>query len=218
MDIDYKKIIEFLFNDNSKKTGLDIALKEILKKYCMINVDQFSKTIMLKSRKTERDFILKKRKKSIIILPIDYYKLSLSEDFEEIIEIRLNDDNDVVVSNIDFIDNPKGIYVSGSNWHNEGNNTFTQVVGRVIFIDSDSLKALENRLSIEMFISKYDMLRNDIFCDLYWDVNSLIKSVFVEPKKAFKVQVNDGFTKEEFNILYEKYINKVKDLLSQKLF
>jgi len=213
MDIDYKKVIEFLFNDNSKKTGLDIALKEVLKKYCMINVDQFSKNIMLKSRKTERDFILKKRKNSIIILPTDYMRLSLNEDFEEIIEIRLNDDNDVVVSNIDFIDNPKGIYVSGSNWHNEGNNTFTQVVGRVIFIDSDSLKALENRLSIEMFISKYDMLRNDIFCDLYWDINSLIKSVFIEPKKAFKVQVNDGFTKEEFNALYEKYTNKVKELI-----
>jgi hypothetical protein len=218
MDIDYKKIVEFLFNDNSKKTGIDIALKEILKKYCMINVDQISRTIMLKSRKTERDFILKKRKNSIIILPTDYMRLSLNENFEEIIEIRLNDDNDVVVSNIDVIDNPKGIYVSGSNWHNEGNNTFTQVVGRIIFIDSDSLIALENRLSIEMFISKYDMLRNDIFCDLYWDINSLIKSVFIEPKKAFKVQVNDGFTKEEFNVLYEKYTNKVKDLLSQKLF
>lgn len=218
MDIEYKKIIEFLVDDNSKKTGLDIVLKEILKQYCMVNVDQINKTIFLKSRKTERDFILKKRKSSIIILPIDYIKLSFSDDFEEIIEIRLNDDNDVVVSNINVIGNPKGIYVSGSNWHNELNNTFTQVVGRVIFIDSDSLTPLENRQSIDMFISKYDMLRNDIFCDLYWDVTSLIKSVFIEPKKAFKVQVNDGFTKEEFNVLYEKYTNKVKELLTQKLF
>jgi hypothetical protein len=213
MDIDYKKIIEFLFNDNSKKNGLDIALKEVLKNYCMINVDQISKIIMLKSRKTERDFILKKRKKSIIILPTDYMKLSFNDDFEEIIEIRLNDDNDVVLSNITTISNPKGIYISGSNWHNEDNNTFTQVVGRVIFIDFDSLKALENRQSIEMFISKYDMIRNDIFCDLYWDINSLIKSVFIEPKKAFKVQINDGFTKEEFNTLYEKYTNKIKELI-----
>jgi hypothetical protein len=213
MDIDYKKIIVFLFNDNSKKTGLDIVLKEILKKYCMVNVDQFNKTILLKSRKTERDFILRKRKNSIIILPSDYMKLSLNEDFEEIIEIRLNDDNDVVVSNINVNDNPKGIYVSGSNWHNEDNNTFTQVVGRVIFIDNESLTALQNRQSIEMFIRKYDMLRNDVFCDLYWDITSLIKSIFVEPKKVFKVQVNDGFTKEEFNVLYEKYINKIKELI-----
>lgn len=218
MDIDYKKIIEFLFNDSSKKTGLDQVLKEILKKYCMVNVDQLKKTVLLKSKKTKRDFILKKRKNSIIILPIDYYKLSLSEDFEEIIEIRLNDDNDVVVSNINVIDNPKGIYISGSNWHNELDNKFTQVVGRVIFIDSENLRTLENRQSIEMFIGKYDMLRNDIFCDLYWDVTSLIKSVFIEPKKAFKVQVNDGFTKEEFNILYDRYTNKIKDLLNQKLF
>jgi len=213
MDIDYKKIIDFLYNDNSKKTGLDIVLKEILKKYLMVNVDQIKKTVLLKSKKTKRDFILKKRKNSIIILPSDYYRLSLSEDFEEIIEIRLNDDNDVVVSNINFIENPKGIYVSGSNWHNEDSNTFTQVVGRVIFIDSNSLTTLENRQSIEMFISKYDMLRNDIFCDLYWDATSLIKSVFIEPKKAFKVQVNDGFTKEEFNILYEKYTDKIKELI-----
>lgn len=213
MNIDYKKIIEFLFNDSSKKTGLDIVLKEVLKKYCMINVDLFKKTVLLKSRKTERDFILKKRKSSIIILPSDYMNLSLSEDFEEIIEIRLNDDNDVVVSNINAIENPKGIYVSGSNWHNEDNNTFTQVIGRVIFIDIESLNVLHNRLTIDMFINKYDMLRNDIFCDLYWDINSLIKSVFIEPKKAFKVQVNDGYTKEEFSMLYEKYINKIKELV-----
>lgn len=217
MAINYSKVVDFILGDSVNKKGLTEVLKEIMQNYCMIDVDQQSKLVYLKSRKSRKDFILKRRDKGLMIIPSNSKSFTLADDFEEIIEIRVNDDNDVVLSSVTQYETPKGILVSGSNWHNEDGNTYTQVIGRIFFIDNEAIPSL-NRQSIDMFIDQYASLRNDIFCDLYWDMNSLAKRTFIQMRNVMKVQINDGYTKEEFHALYERYKTKVKDSVKPKLF
>lgn len=217
MNIDYKKIVDFLLDNNINKKGLAGVLKEVLKEFCMMDADPNSKRVLLKSRKSSRHFILMRRQNGIIIVPTIYKNITLTEDFEQITEIRVNNDNDVVLSNIKVLDNDRGIYVSGSNWHVQDDDKYTQVIGRIFVIRKDNLARLTNKVSIEMFISQYNSKRNDIFCDLYWDSTSFFKNYFIDIEKITKVQINDGYKKEEFSELYKRYNDKVNTLLNNNI-
>lgn len=218
MDIDYNKVIDFILVDNFNKTGMANVLKEVLRDFCMISINQNDKEVLLKLRSNKKDFILKRRDKGLIILPYNYRALSLGEDFGIIIEIRVNDENNVVLSSISKTSDSKNIYVVGSNWHNEGNDTYTQTIGRMIVADFEKFSSASVGKSIEMFINQYNNKRNDIFCDLYWDMNSYLKIIFVEPKNLYKVQINDGYLKESFEDLYKKFNKKTEELLKPKMF
>lgn len=216
MDIDYNKIVEFIIGEN--KEGISNVLKEVLKKYCMISVDSKRKAVYLKSIATRYDFIMQRRGDGIIIIPFKSNELTFGDDFYEIVEIRLNQDNDVVLSNITMNDNPKGIYATTSSWHNSGNNTYTQSVARMMFFVKEDEEALANRQSILMFLNNFDLKRNDIFHDLYWDMDNVRKSVFITPKINERIQINNGYDKEEFPALYKKFQDKIIELLNDNKF
>ena len=218
MDIDYSRVINFILPENVNKKGMANVLKEVLKDFCMINVKQNDKEILLKSRKTNNDFVLKKRNNGIIIIPDDYRSISLSDGFETIIEMRVNDEDNVVLSMISKDIESKILYVVGSNWHVEENDSYTQTIGRMLTIDFDSFKENAISQSIEMFINQYNLKRNDIFSDLYWDINSYIKTIFIEPKNIYKVQINDGYNKEKMEDLYKRYKQKIDELTKPKIF
>lgn len=216
MDINYDKIVEFILGKN--KEGISNVLKEVLKKYCMISVDNNRRAVYLKSITTRNDFVMQRRKDGIIIIPLNSNSLTFGDDFEEMVEIRLNEDNDVVLSNITMMDNPKGICTTNSSWHNKGDNMYTESVARMMFFDSENAEALANRQSILMFLNHFDLKRNDIFHDLYWDMDSVRKGVFITPKINERIQINNGYDKEEFPALYKKFQDKIKELLNNNRF
>lgn len=218
MNIDYQKVVDFILKNNINKKGIRDVLKEILtSRYVMIGADSELKgfeKVFLKSKKTNRDFVLQERKNSLIILPRDYVNLTLGDDFEEIVEIRVNEDNYVLLSNVTQIDKPNGIYVTVTTWHNEDDNTFTQGVGRFMFFEKDTVQQLSGRQTIAMFIKQSNQSRNDVFGDLYWDIETLRKNIFIDPKKISKIQINDGYKKETFSELYPRLQKKIKEELS----
>lgn len=218
MDIDYNKVINFILPNDVNKKGMANVLKEVLKDFCMINVNQNDKEVILKSRKTNNEFILKRRNKGIIIIPSSYRAMSLADSFESIIEIRVNDEDNVVLSMLFEDTASKLLYVVGSNWHVEADNLYTQTIGRMLTIDIDSFKERTIGQSIEMFVNQYNIKRNDIFSDLYWDINSYLKTIFVESKNVYKVQINDGYTKEKMEDLYKRYKQKIDELTKPRMF
>lgn len=217
-NIDYSKIVNFILGEIKESKDIANVLKEVLKNYCMIDVNQNEKIISLKSRKTKSDFIMKRRGKGIIIVSSNYRSFTMQDKFEEIIEIRVNDENNVVLSNVFQTEDGKGIATVGSNWKIAGNDQYTQTIGRMLYVDSNTLIQVANRTSLEMFINQYDLKRSEVFCDLYWDMTSFIKSLFVEPKGLYKIQINDGYFKEEFKELYPKLKNKINEILNPKIF
>lgn len=214
MDINYSKVVDFLLPIDTSKRGLNIILEEILNNYYMTDVNSNIRFVSLLSKLNKNPYILSKRGNGIMIASSNYKTLNFTDDFGEIIEIRCNEDNEVILSSISQYSNPKGICVSVSIWHNEDENKFTQVSGRILFIDYDDLLTIKNRFSIEMFINKYQVKRNDIYCDLYWDMYSLTKEEFINIKKNMRIQINDGYTKETFKDLYKKYNNKLKSIIN----
>ncbi len=218
MDIDYNKIVDFILLGNIKTNGISNVLKEILKDYCMISVDKSKKgseKVFLKRIETRKEFIMQRRRDAIVIIPSDYNMATLGDNFEEMIEIRVNDDDNVILSNIKMCNKPEGVYVTTSSWHNAGDNSYIEGVNRIMFFDKSNIEQIANKESIAMFMSKNDLKRNDIFHDLYWDMDMVRKSMFIEPKINERIQITDGYTKEKFPDLYKKFQDKIKEILGK---
>lgn len=218
MNINYGKVVDFLLPSNVNKKGLNIVLEEVLNNYYMIDVNSNIRAISLSSKIDKKPYVISSRNSGIMMATVQYKTLNFTDDFGEIIEMRCNEDNDVVLSSIIQYDNPKGICISVSIWHNEEENKFTQVSGRIFFIGYDDLSIIKNKLSIEMFINQYQLKRNDIYCDLYWDMYSLTKAEFINIKNNERIQINDGYNKETFKDLYKKYIEKVSKTVKSSIF
>jgi hypothetical protein len=218
MNIDYQKVVDFILRDNINKKGMADALKEVLiNGYVMTGTDGevrgFEK-VFLKSKKSMKDFVLQERKNSLVILPINYINLTLGDNFEEIVEIRVNEDNYVVLSNVTQTEKKNEIYTTVTTWHNEGNNTYTEGVGKFMLFGEESINTLANKQSIAMFIKQSNLNRNDIFGDLYWDMEMLRRGFFIEAKKVSKLPINDGYKKEMFPELYQRLQKKIKEELT----
>ena len=215
MDINYEKVVSFILGNINNIKSISMVLKEILLNgYYMINVDNNQKRVLLKSKKTKKDFILQERNGGLIIIPDNSNAIGISENFEEIVEIRINEDNAVVLSNIDETTNPGGVYVSTAIWNYEEDNNFTQKVGRYMFFPKSNLTELNNRQTIDMFIRNSNLRRNGIFNDLYWDMDNLRRNMFIEPKISKRFQVNDGYQKESFDRLYLRWKSKLESELN----
>lgn len=218
MDIDYNKIVDFILPNDVNKKGLSNVLKEVLKGYCIVNVSSEKKICFLKSIETRTDFILARRKDGIMIIPLYSNSLTLGDNFEEILEMRVNADNAVVLSNIKETNDPKGICINTSSWYNESDNMYREGTIRVMFFKDNIRESLSNRESILMFIQRFDLKRNDIFHDLYWDMDTLRKSTFIEPTVNTRIQISDGYKKQAFKDFYKELQDKIKDTIKPRLF
>lgn len=212
MDFDYSKVVNFLYGKQVNK--LNEVLKVIINNgFIMTNVDTSTKIIFLE--KNGVDYFLLKRGKRVVILPANYYNLSFCDEFGEVIEISINNDGDIITSSIFNITNPNGVIATTTTWH-FNDNLYSQVVGRVMFIEKEKMDIVQNKESIEMFINSYYPRRNDVFNDLYWDMESFRKNNFIETKVSERIQVNDGYSGEEFSSLYKKQIDKVLEIVKDK--
>lgn len=212
MDYDYSKIINFFYGKNINKLN-DVLKVVLLDGFVMLDVNVNAKMILLE--KNNIKYVLTKRDSGLLIFPDNYRSVCLSDDFGELIEINTNDEGNVIVSRIFSLDNPRGIVSSTSTWHYE-DNLYTEVVGRVMFIEHEKIEILQNQESLEMFLSKYYPLRNDVLNDLYWDLDLLRKNNFLEYKIFERIMVSDGYTKDTFDNFYKKHIDKVLDVVKEK--
>ena len=215
VDINYEKVVSFILENANNKKAMSIVLREVLLNgYYMINVDTNKKRVLLKSKKTKKDFILQERNNGLIIIPDNSNAIGLSENFEEILEIKTNEDNAIVLSIISETNKMSGIYVSTSIWNYEGDNDFTQKVGRYMFFSKDTLMNLNNMQTIDMFIRNSNLRRNGIFNDLYWDMDNLRRNMFIDPKISKRFQINNGYDKEPFDRLYPRWKDRMEKELN----
>ena len=212
MDFDYAKIINFFYGRNVDK--LNDVLKVVLSdNFTMLDVNMQARAILLIKNNTK--YILTKRENRLIIFPDNYRGVCLTEQFGELIEISINDEGNVIVSKIFNSDDPKGVVAMTSTWHYE-EKMYIEVVCRVMFVEQEKLDVIENKQSIEMFLSKYYPLRNDVLNDLYWDFNALMKNVFIKPKVFERIMVSDGYTRDKFEEFYKKQTNKALNIVKEK--
>lgn len=212
MDYDYSKIINFFYGKDINK--LNDVLKVVLSNgFMMLDVNMSNRMILLEKNNVK--YILTKKDKRLVIFPDNYRSVCLTEAFGEVVEININDEGNVVVSSIFNIESPKGVVASTSTWHYE-DNLYNEVVSRVMFISQDKLEIIENQESIEMFLSKYYSLRNDVLNDLYWDMEMFRKNNFLEAKVLERIMVSDGYTKDTFENFYKKHTDKVLSVVKEK--
>lgn len=212
MDFDYSKIVNFFFGRNINK--LNDVLKVVLESgFMMLDVNMNNRMILLE--KNDLKYILAKRNDRLVIFPDNYRSVCLTEEFGELIEIIINDEGNVTVSKIFNLDEPSGVVASTSTWRYE-DGLYIEVVSRVMFIEKEKMDIIENQESIEMFLSKYYPLRNDVLNDLYWDFNILRKNNFIEPKVFERIMISDGYTKDKFEVFYKKHMDKVLSVVKEK--
>lgn len=212
MEYDYSKIINFFYGKNINK--LNDVLKVVLSDgFVMLDVNVNAKMILLE--KNNIKYVLTKRGSGLVIFPDNYRSVCLSDAFGELIEINTNDEGNVIVSKIFCLDNPGGVVSSTSTWHYE-DNLYTEVVGRVMFIEYEKIEILQNQDSLEMFLSKHYPLRNDVLNDLYWDLDLFRKNNFLEYKVFERIMVSDGYSKDTFENFYKKHTSKVLSTVKEK--
>ncbi len=213
MNFDYSKIINFLCKKDIN--DFNDILKEVIEKYfVMLKVNTSNRMILLRDKESDFKFILVYKNNRILIYPDTYSALSFGDDFKRIVEIKLNSNNDVVLSYIFTIDKPKGIVAVTSTWHYE-DKMYTEVVSRVMFFKEEKIIALDNKESIQSFLNLYYEKRDEVFGDLYWDMDKLRKNLFVEPDLMMRIQINDGFKKEEFKNLFIKHNEKISEVINK---
>lgn len=212
MNYDYSKIVNFFYEKNIDK--LNDVLKGVLSDgFMMLDVNINSRMILLEKNNVK--YVLTKRENRLVLFPDNYRSVCFTDSFGELIEISINEEGNVIVSRIFNIDEPNGVVASTSTWHYE-DKLYSEVVSRVMFIPHDKLEILENQESLEMFITKYYPLRNDVLNDLFWDMNLFRKNNFLEYKVFERIMISDGYSKDTFENFYKKHTSKVLEIVKEK--
>lgn len=212
MNYDYSKIINFFYGKNINK--LNDVLKVVLSDgFIMLDVNVNARMILLE--KDNVKYVLTKKGNRLVLFPDNYRSVCFTDSFGELIEININEEGNVIVSRIFNIDEPNGVVASTSTWHYE-DNLYSEVVSRVMFIPHDKLEILENQESLEMFLTKYYPLRNDVLNDLFWDMNLFRKNNFIEYKVFERIMISDGYSKDTFENFYKKHTSKVLEIVKEK--
>lgn len=212
MEYDYGKIVDFIFGKRNE--SLYEIIKYILsKEFTMLDVNIPNKMILL--QKKEFKYVIFKEKDRILIIPDNYKSLCLTDDFGEILEISINNDGNISISKIFNLDKPRGIAATTSTWNYES-KLYSEVVGRALFVDYEKLNSIYSHESLDMFLNKYYELRTDVLKDLFWDLTLFLKNNFIETNISERVMISDGFSKDKFEILYKKHIDKVFETIDKK--
>ena len=83
----------------------------------------------------------------------------------------------------------------------------------LLFVDKENVLKFNNRLSIKSFIETYYNKRYSVYKDLYWDVINMQRDMFFNLKVNERIQINDGYTVEDFHTLYERFNLKVMEII-----
>lgn len=201
MDFDYGKVVNFMLGVNSKQM-VDALSTIISGNFNMIDVNGDIKKILLNSIKTNDNYVLLTRN-GLVILPINSNVKYLTEEFIRIIEITINSDDDLVISEISSSNN--GLVAFSSTW-SFYNNVYDQLNGYIVFFDRNDISSMDS-LTIEMFLNQYYSKRSGVFNDLYWDIISYSRDTFVNSKINRREQVTE--TSSDFSLVYNKWIEIV---------
>ena len=201
MDFDYGKVVNFMLGVNSKQM-VDALSTIISGNFNMIDVNGDIKKILLNSIKTNDNYVLLTRN-GLVILPINSNVKYLTEEFIRIIEITINSDDNLVISEISS--NNNGLVAFSSTW-SFYNNVYDQLNGYIVFFDRNDISNMDS-LTIEMFLNQYYSKRSGVFNDLYWDIISYSRDTFVNSKINRSEQVTE--TSSDFSLVYNKWIEIV---------
>ena len=201
MDFDYGKVVNFMLGVNSKQM-VDALSTIISGNFNMIDVNGDIKKILLNSIKTNDNYVLLTRN-GLVILPINSNVKYLTEEFIRIIEITINSDVNLVISEISS--NNNGLVAFSSTW-SFYNNVYDQLNGYIVFFDRNDISSMDS-LTIEMFLNQYYSKRSGVFNDLYWDIISYSRDTFVNSKINRREQVTE--TSSDFSLVYNKWIEIV---------
>ncbi len=201
MDFDYGKVVNFMLGVNSKQM-VDALSTIISGNFNMIDVNGDIKKILLNSIKTKDNYVLLTRN-GLVILPINSNVKYLTEEFIRIIEITINSDDNLVISEISS--NNNGLVAFSSTW-SFYNNVYDQLNGYIVFFDRNDISSMDS-LTIEMFLNQYYSKRSGVFNDLYWDIISYSRDTFVNSKINRREQVTE--TSSDFSLVYNKWIEIV---------
>ena len=201
MDFDYGKVVNFMLGVNSKQM-VDALSTIISGNFNMIDVNGDIKKILLNSIKTNDNYVLLTRN-GLVILPINSNVNYLTEEFIRIIEITINSDDNLVISEISS--NNNGLVAFSSTW-SFYNNVYDQLNGYIVFFDRNDISSMDS-LTIEMFLNQYYSKRSGVFNDLYWDIISYSRDTFVNSKINRREQVTE--TSSDFSLVYNKWIEIV---------
>lgn len=201
MDFDYGKVVNFMLGVNSKQM-VDALSTIISGNFNMIDVNGDIKKILLNSIKTNDNYVLLTRN-GLVILPINSNVKYLTEEFIRIIEITINSDDNLVISEISS--NNNGLVAFSSTW-SFYNNVYDQLNGYIVFFDRNDISSMDS-LTIEMFLNQYYSKRSGVFNDLYWDIISYSRDTFVNSKINRREQVTE--TSSDFSLVYKKWIEIV---------
>lgn len=201
MDFDYGKVVNFMLGVNSKQM-VDALSTIISGNFNMIDVNDDIKKILLNSIKTNDNYVLLTRN-GLVILPINSNVKYLTEEFIRIIEITINSDDNLVISEISS--NNNGLVAFSSTW-SFYNNVYDQLNGYIVFFDRNDISNMDS-LTIEMFLNQYYSKRSGVFNDLYWDIISYSRDTFVNSKINRREQVTE--TSSDFSLVYNKWIEIV---------
>lgn len=200
MDFDYGKVVNFMLGVNSKQM-VDALSTIISGNFNMIDVNGDIKKILLNSIKTNDNYVLLTRN-GLVILPINSNVKYLTEEFIRIIEITINSDDNLVISEIS---SNNGLVAFSSTW-SFYNNVYDQLNGYIVFFDRNDISNMDS-LTIEMFLNQYYSKRSGVFNDLYWDIISYSRDTFVNSKINRREQVTE--TSSDFSLVYNKWIEIV---------
>lgn len=200
MDFDYGKVVNFMLGVNSKQM-VDALSTIISGNFNMIDVNGDIKKILLNSIKTNDNYVLLTRN-GLVILPINSNVKYLTEEFIRIIEITINSDDNLVISEIS---SNNGLVAFSSTW-SFYNNVYDQLNGYIVFFDRNDISSMDS-LTIEMFLNQYYSKRSGVFNDLYWDIISYSRDTFVNSKINRREQVTE--TSSDFSLVYNKWIEIV---------
>lgn len=212
MKYDYTKVVNFFYGKNIDKLN-DVFEMILSNDYIMLDVNVQSKMILLE--KKDLKYIMLKQKERILIIPDNFRSVCLTDDFGEILEISINSDENINISKIFNVSSPRGVGAVTSTWHYE-NGLYNEIVGRTMFIEYDKLNNFFNNESLDMFLSKYFEIRNDILKDLFWDLTAFTKNNFIDVKFSERIMISDGYNKDNFNVLYKKHIDKSIEVINEK--
>lgn len=201
MDFDYGKVVNFMLGVNSEQM-VDALSTIISGNFNMIDVNGDIKKILLNSIKTNDNYVLLTRN-GLVILPINSNVKYLTEEFIRIIEITINSDDNLVISEISS--NNNGLVAFSSTW-SFYNNVYDQLNGYIVFFDRNDISSMDS-LTIEMFLNQYYSKRSGVFNDLYWDIISYSRDTFVNSKINRREQVTE--TSSDFSLVYNKWIEIV---------
>ena len=120
----------------------------------MIDVNGDIKKILLNSIKTNDNYVLLTRN-GLVILPINSNVKYLTEEFIRIIEITINSDDNLVISEISS--NNNGLVAFSSTW-SFYNNVYDQLNGYIVFFDRNDISQADRERK-DAVIAIFDELK-----------------------------------------------------------